>query len=98
MYVPCRSVPASPIEPLTDKSQTTAVMELPEPLVSVTPTGLFVEWHARGINVEVRVREIGTYVLVEDRFGVLEDYSGNETSAIGRALSALCVMESRRGE
>lgn len=73
----------------------TAIMDLPEPLVSVTPTGIFVEWHARGINVEVRMRETGAYVVVEDRYGRLQDYSGSDTSALGRALSALCVMESR---
>lgn len=83
---------------MTDQTKTTADLDLPEPIVSVTPSGIFVEWHARGIDVEVRVRETGAYVSVEDRFGVLQHYAGNETSAIGRALSALCVMESRHGD
>ena len=73
-----------------------AILEnLPEPTVYVTPTGIFIEWHANGMNVEVRVLDTGTYVNIEDKKRTFYDYSGNDSSAAGRALSALCAMDIR---
>lgn len=80
---------------MTGTDQTTAMLAIPEPLLSVTPTGIHIEWHAHGLNIEVRIRETGSYALIEDRDGVVPTYSGNDSGAIGRALSALCVLEGR---
>lgn len=70
-----------------------AILDIPEPLVSVTPSGIFVEWHACGLNVEVRVRETGVYVNIEDARGNFPSYQGDN---VGLALSALCALEARK--
>jgi hypothetical protein len=70
-----------------------AILDIPDPLVSVTPAGIFIEWHARGLNVEVRFRENSMYVNVEDARGVFATYQGDN---VGHALTALCAMEARK--
>ena len=70
-------------------------LDLPPPLVSVTPTGIFVEWHDCGLDVEIRLREGGVYVVINDCRQGVPEYRGNDSSAVGRALSALGVMEAR---
>lgn len=80
------------------QDQTTAILDIPEPLVHATPTGLFVEWHARGLNIEVRVRDgRPPWVVIEDVRGAVQSYQGSDNGAVGRALSALCIMEGRHG-
>jgi hypothetical protein len=70
-----------------------AILNLPDPRVSVTPGGIFLEWHARGLNIEVRFHENSIYVSVEDPYGNFAPYQGSD---IGRALTALCAMEARK--
>lgn len=83
---------------MSTNDQTTAILDLPTPLVSVTPSGIFVEWHVRGLDIEVRVR-VGlgvTYVVVNDARGEVPHYIGNNVASVRHALVALQVMEKRR--
>ena len=75
--------------------QPTAILDLPTPLVSVTPSGIFIEWHARGLDIEVRVRADTTYVDIADTRGEVPHYSGNVVGSVQHALAALQVMEKR---
>ncbi len=75
--------------------ETTAMLDLPAPLVSVTPTGIFIEWHARGLDVELRVRAGSIYVVINDAHGKVPHYSGKVVGPVQHALAALQVMEGR---
>ena len=72
-----------------------ATLDLPEALVSVTPSGIFIEWHAKGLDIEVRVRDGTTYVIINDARGEVPHYSGNIAGSVQHALAALEVMEKR---
>ena len=75
--------------------QTTAILNLPAPQVNVTPSGIFIEWHARGLDIEVRVRVGSTYVVIDDARGEVPHYSSNRVDSGYYALAALEVMEKR---
>ena len=75
--------------------ENSAMLDLPTPLVSVTPSGIFIEWHARGLDIEVRVRDGYTYVVIDDARGEVPHYSNNARGSVEFALSALEVMEKR---
>lgn len=76
---------------MTSQPKTTAVLDLPTPLVSVTPSGIFIEWHARGLDIEVRVRAGSTYAVIDDARGD----TGRVVGSLEHALVALQVMEKR---
>ena len=78
------------------KSEPTAILDLPTPHVSVTPSGIFIEWNARGLDIEVRVRNRTTYVVIADAHGEVPNYSNNMTGSVRHVLDALAVMETRR--
>ena len=75
--------------------ETSAMLDLPDPLVSVTPSGIFIEWHAKGLDIELRVRVGTTYVDIHDARGEVPHYSGNVAGSVQHALAALEVMEKR---
>ena len=75
--------------------ETTAILDLPAPLVNVTPSGIFIEWHARGLDIEVRVRSGSTYVVINDARGEVEHHASCVDRSVQHALIALEVMEGR---
>ena len=75
--------------------ENSAMLDLPDPLVNVTPSGIFIEWHAKGLDIEVRVRDDTTYVVIHDARGEVQHYSNNNRYSVERALAALEVMEKR---
>lgn len=67
----------------------------PDALVNVTEQGIFVEWHERGMNIELRVRRDGyVWGLVEDARGEVPEFKGSNRAA-DHVLDALAVMEAR---
>ena len=76
-------------------NDTTATLDLPEPLVSVTSSGIFIEWHARGLDIEVRVRSGSTYVVINDARGKVPHYEKHGLYSVQHALDALEMMEGR---
>ena len=73
----------------------TAILDLPTPLVNVTPSGIFIEWHARGLDIEMRVRNGSIYVVIYDARGEVPHYAGNRAVSVQHALAALQVMGKR---
>ncbi len=68
-----------------------------EPVVTVTDNGLYVEWHAHGMNIELRLRFDYTYALVEDARGIIPYFSGSD-GALRAVILAYEEMERRNVE
>ena len=75
---------------VTDRHQTTDA----DPVVTVTEQGVHVEWHAHGLNIELRVRPGHVWALIEDARGELPPHMGTEGAAEA-VIRAHGVLEAR---
>jgi hypothetical protein len=69
------------------------VTEDTEPLVTTTDRCVSVEWHAHGLNIEMRMQQDYMWVLIEDARGEVPEFRGRGT--IAQVLHAVSVMEAR---